>query len=152
MSICSVGFSIIRHLLSSQITVLNTNAILAQVLQLKTISNEVLIRVKKFISFPINNMSSTYGFINIIQLPLTFLNIQASSFIPDENKLFWQFHHKKIPTPLCQLQFITGYSRLASILASFESTKHFGRITYTSFVIFPCRNFCFDVHSTISYK
>src|ERR1043165_7626297 len=74
---------------------LNTNAILAQVLQLKTISNEVLIRVKKFISFPINNISSTKGFRNIIQLPLTFLNIQASSFILDENKLFWQFHHNE---------------------------------------------------------
>ena len=59
MSICSVGFSMIKHLLSSYITVLNTNAILAQVLQLKTISNEVLIRVKKFISFIIINMSST---------------------------------------------------------------------------------------------
>src|SRR3954469_4996818 len=40
-------------------------------------------------------MSSTQGFRNIIQLPLTFLNIQASSFIPDENKLFWQFHHNE---------------------------------------------------------
>ena len=43
ISICNVGFSMIRHLLSSYITVLNTNAISAQVLQLKTISNEVLI-------------------------------------------------------------------------------------------------------------
>src|ERR1043165_4753836 len=95
MPICSVGFSMIRHLLSSQITVLNTNAILAQVLQLKTISNEVLICVKKFISFPINNMSSTQGFRNIIQLPLTFLNIQASLLFPMKNKLFWQFHHNE---------------------------------------------------------
>src|ERR1041385_6728246 len=85
----------INHLLSALIIVLNNNAILAQVLQLKTISNEFLIRVKKFISFPINNMSSTYGFRNIIQLPLTFLNIKASSFIPDENKLFWQFHYNE---------------------------------------------------------
>src|SRR3954464_639625 len=71
---------------------LNTNAILAQVLQLKTSSNEVLIRVKKFISFLINNMSSNR---NIIQLPLTFLNIQASSLFPMKNKHFWQFHHNE---------------------------------------------------------
>src|ERR1043165_6582839 len=54
---------------------------------------------------------------------------------------FGNFIITKIPTPLCQLQSITEYPRLASILASFESTKHSGRITYTSFVIFLCRNF-----------
>src|ERR1041385_1461930 len=38
MSTCNVGFSMINHLLSAKIIVLNTNAILAQVLQVKTIS------------------------------------------------------------------------------------------------------------------
>src|SRR3954464_12210020 len=80
-------------------------------------------------------------FINIIQLPLTFLNIQASSFIPDENKLFWQFHHNKNSNSIMLASVHHWISEACTILASFESTKHSGRITYTSFVIFSCRNF-----------
>src|SRR3954471_12474710 len=71
-------------------------------------------------------------------LSLTFKHLRL---FPMKTNSFGNFIITKIPTPLCQLQSITGYPRLASILASFESTKHSGRIMYTSVVIFPCRNF-----------
>src|SRR3954465_15969501 len=57
---------------------------------------------------------------------------------PMKTNSFGNFIITKIPTPFEDLQSITGYPRLASILASLESTKHSGRTTYTSLVIFQC--------------
>src|SRR3954468_19911376 len=99
---------------------LNTNAISAQVLQLKTISNEVLIRVKKFISF--QQYVIYIRFYKYHSAPTYFLEHSSIFIIPDENKLFWQFHHNENSNSIMLASIHHRILRPASILASFEST------------------------------
>ena len=73
--------------------------------------------------------------------PTYFLEHSSIFVIPDEIKLFWPFHQNENSNSIMLASVHHWISEACINLASFESTKHSSRITYTSFVVFPCRNF-----------
>src|SRR3954463_710413 len=98
------------------------------------------------ISFPINNMSSTYNIRNAIELPLTFLQIQASPKNMYKTICFGHTIKTFIPTPRCLHQSINGSLELAHFVSTFRIDKTFWLHHIQLFFKKSIKECSFDIH------